>query len=489
MLVPGLLSQRASHHPDQAPLNIDGVAHLTYAEWDSRSNAIARGLIGRGVKRGDRVALLFGGMDWTDYAAAYFGILKAGGTATHLSDLLEPAEIDRRIGHASPAGLIYGAAMTPPRVPGWALPVAALADPDSSPVQVEIGPEDISDILYTSGTTGPPKPFLNPHGNLSYGRDLAAVAKSAFGTTAPLLSPLPVGTAYSAGTVGIFALTTAAPIIVSPPDDVEHMADLVERFGIGSLLLRPLQAIQMVRARIDRRHDLSSVTTIGVASGSLPPRHARMLLEMMPNAMMLSAYGGGSEAVPALVRTKYDPARPQYLGQAIPGTDLRIAGDDGEPVPDGELGEIWLRTKAPRRRYLDPKLNAAVYVDGWVRTGDTGRVEDGVDLYFFDRGNDVIRVGGKPVSSLEVENAIYEHPAIAEAAVVGIPDGNGGDQVAVALVPEPGQAVPPAALRAFLESRLAPEQMPAVVRVLDRLPRGRVSDKVLKAALRDSLAG
>ena len=497
--IPDLLALRARSHPDAAPLSVDGTVHLTYGEWDARANAVAHGLLDRGLKRGDRVALYFGGLDWIEYAVAYLAVLKAGGTATHLNDVMGAQEVRRRLGHARAVGIIRSAALPAPApFPGWTATTAEAETGDTSPVPVVIAPEDVADILYTSGTTGPAKPFLNPHGNASFGRGWGAHAEAIFDQSAPLLSPLPLGTAYSASTAGVFALTTTAPIIVSAPDDVEHMAELVARHRVASVMLRPKAAMEFVRTRVGDRHDLSSVSVLGVASGALPPRYARELLAMMPGARISTAYGGGSEAVPAHLRTVYDPDRPLNMGRAQTGTHLQITDDDGEPLPAGHLGEIWLKTAAPRRGYLDPAHDDRVFVRGWVRTGDIGRVDEDGELYFFDRGDDAVRSAGRLISSLEVENVLYEHPAVREAAAFAVPSPGAGQALEAAVVLDSGSdtSVPvrpvreaAAALRAFAAERLAPHQVPAAIHVLDELPRDGVSDKVLKVRLRERFAG
>ena len=214
--------------------------------------------------------------------------------------------------------------------------------------------------------------------------------------------------------------------------------------------------MRMVQTRVAARHDLSSVSMLGVASGGLPPRYARELLAMMPRARIMTAYGGGSEAVPAHLRTIYDPGRPQNMGRPQPGTELLIAGPGGVQAPAGQLGEIWLRTQAPPRSYLDSRLNEQVFVRGWVRTGDLGRVDDGGELQFFDRGRDALRRDGNPISSLEIENALYEHPAVDEAAVVGVPAESQNQRLIAAVTLNPALPEPlPTELRVFVAQRVS----------------------------------
>lgn len=486
MLTADLLRQRAESQPDRVPIIVDGGTFVTYAEWDRQSNAVAHGLLDLGVRRGDRVALFFGGVDWADYAVAYLGVLKAGGTATHLNDRLDPAELHRRLGHADPVGIVHSGALAPPAMPrpaAWRRTVTALDSVRFTPVPVPVGPDDIADILYTSGTTGPAKPFTNPHGNLSYGRGAGSIAEQIFDAAAAVLSPMPLGTVYSAGTVGIFALTTTAPILVCDADDVERMAWLIERHRVGSAMLTPWTAMRMVNARVADRYDLGTVTTVGIASAAMPARYARDLLAMMPNAQIMTAYGGGSEAVPASIRTSYDPQRPTCVGRPGAGTELRLLDEAGATVSSGEIGEVWLHTDAPKRRYLNGWRGEDVHVDGWTRSRDLAYLGPDGDVYFFDRSVDAIRTGDRLVSSIEVEGALYEHPAVEQVAVVGVPDPELGQLVVALVVPMPHARLESSELRAFTAARLAPYQMPGFVYVVDLLPRGQTG-KVLKNQLR-----
>jgi fatty-acyl-CoA synthase len=473
LLAPDLLRRRAEAQPDRRPFTVDGGPSVTYADWERRSNAVAHGLLGRGLRTGDRVALYFGGVDWVDYAVAYLGVLKAGGTATHLNDDLDPAELTRRLRHAEPVGLIHGRTLAPPDPPGaWRLPVAAVETGDHTPVDVALAPDDIADILYTSGTTGPPKPMLNPHGNLSFNQGPGSVSEEVFDSAAPVLSPTALGTVYSAGAVGIFALATTAPILLCGTGDVERMAYLIAAHRAGSAMLTPWAAMRMVLTRVGDRHDLSSVTTVGVASANLPARYARALLAAMPNARMMTAYGGGLEAVPASIRTFYDPAKPTCVGRPGPGTDLRLVDGDGREVCArqiglSEVGEVQLRHGAPRRRYLTG--DGDVDTDGWIRTGDLARVSPDGEVFFFDRGVDAIRTGGRLVSSLEVESAIYDHPGVEQVAVIGV----AGEIVAVVVGDAPD-----------LDTFLADDLRPHAIHFVADLPRGP-GGKVLKNHLRD----
>ncbi|MBB5953780.1 acyl-CoA synthetase (AMP-forming)/AMP-acid ligase II [Saccharothrix tamanrassetensis] len=483
LVVPDLLRRRVEQQPDQQAINVEGKTAITYGDWDLRSNAVARGLLARGHGRGTRIALLFGGSDWIDYAIAYLGVLKAGATAVHTNDTYPQAELDRRFGQCGVAGIIQGSALPLQRAAPerWVATLRDFEPLSTGPVDVDVRPEDISDILYTSGTTGPAKPFTNPHGTLTHGRGSAALGK--LENPEPLLAPMPLGTTSSSTTVAVLATTTPAPLIVCRPDEPDRLLELLADHGCGTLILTPHTAIRLTALRPQDRYDLGTVKVIGNASAPMPPRVARQLKEAMPNAEVSNAYAQ-SEAVPAIVMGVCDPDRPMAVGKPAKGTELLIADERGEAVAPGELGEVWMRSPAPKRLYLDEELNRQVHRDGWTRTRDLGRVGPDGELLLFDRMVDAIATGGRLVSSLEVEAAVYDHPKVREAAVIGLPDPDLGRAVTAVVVAEGG--LTQAELSEFLTGRLEPHQLPTRVHSVESLPRGGTG-KVLKFRLRQEL--
>ncbi|WP_155372911.1 class I adenylate-forming enzyme family protein [Catellatospora vulcania] len=481
-IVTDLLRFRADGYPDRVAINVDGQDTITYGQWQRRVTRTVHTLLANGVGRGERVGLLFGGMDWIDYAVAYLAVLSAGATAVHLNDGMPAQEIRRRLDECDSRRLIRGGDQaTPEGFGGWSVTVAEIDSGDETPVSVEIGLHDIADILYTSGTTGPAKGFTNPHGTLTFGRGPAGLQQ--FTNPTPLLAPMPLGTTSSATTVAIVALTATAEVVVCRLDDVVRMGELIDRYRIGSIMLTPWIAMQMIAARLDEHFDVGCVERIGIASAPMPPTVSLALLKVFPGAQLNTAYAQ-SEAVPAVIVNTFDPARPATLGRPAPGTQLRVADEHGEPVPVGEVGEIWLRSEAPRRLYLDTERAKQTNVDGWIRTGDFGHTDAEGYLYLFDRGSDVLHVGGRRLSSVEIESALYEHPAVTQAAVLPWGDADRGQTIAAAVVLSDGEALP--RVSSFLAERLRPEQVPSHVFVVDSLPRG-VTGKVLKNELRKQL--
>ncbi|WP_399882218.1 cytochrome P450 [Streptomyces sp. BBFR51] len=477
LVVPDLLGLRAEYHPDQVALNVNGGAGLTYADWLHGANRVARGLLDRGVERGERIGILFSGLDWIDYAVAYLGVMTAGATAVHLHTGIAAPEMARRLDQCKVTGIVRGAATAPvPDFGGWSDTVAGVATGDGGPVKADIGPEDLAEILYTSGTTGRAKPIATPHGNLTFGRGPEGFRQ--LGDPKPLLAPIPLGTTSSATTTAV-ALSLSATIVLCSPDDVERMAELIEAMRIKSVMFTPWIGLQMAAARISERYDLTCVDTLATASAPLPGPIANRLLEMMPSAKITSVYAA-RECVPAVITITYDPARPLAVGRPAQGTDLLVVGPDSEPVATGEIGEVWLRSAAPKRVFLEGEERIEQAGNEWTRTRDLGYMGEDGDLYLFDREADAIRVGDKLVSSIATEGALYGHPAVQQAAVLGVPDPVLG-QVPVAVLVLSGQDDLPG-VREFAAEHLEPHQRPVRYHLVDSMPRG-VMGKVLKYQL------
>ncbi|SBT46018.1 class I adenylate-forming enzyme family protein [Micromonospora narathiwatensis] len=489
--VPELLDWRTALHPDRVAVEVHGVARLTFAEWSAGAGAVAAALRHRGLRHGDRVGLVFGAHDWTRFAVAYCGVLRAGGVAVPLSDRLAAGQLGYALTHCAATAVVHGDdTPTPPVPPG--LPVWTcgdlLADPGTNPDQADTDPKlsaarpgDLAQILYTSGTTGRPKGVAASHANLTAGapshpRRLALAHSERF------LHAFAIGT--NAGqTMLLNALTAKAGALTLPRFTPLRFARLVEAAGTGTVFVVPSIAVELLDSGALRGRDTSGVQLIGSTAAPLAPAIAARLAAAFPQATIVNYYTS-TEAAPAQTTMIYDPTRRDAVGRPV-GGQLMVADAHGNPLPAGTTGDVWLCAPYPRAYYRDEAANRATFRDGWVRMGDVGRVDADGYLYLTDRHQDVIKTGAFKVSTLEVEAALHEHPLVAEAAVVGVPHPVLGSAVAAAVVPRPptgpdGLSLP--ALRGFLADRLADYQLPARLLLLDRLPRNE-GGKVLKRQL------
>ncbi|MFF7246843.1 AMP-binding protein [Embleya sp. NPDC008237] len=519
--VPGLLAARALVDPDRVAVLQPGTPEirLTFAAWDRRSTSLARELRARGVRGGDRIGLIFAGREWADYAVAYCAVHRAGAVAVPLPERLPPAALGTMLTHCAATAVLHGAEVRPAPTDAWSSPAAELEAaaagaegrtpepgpperhrPDSlrpdphgpaphrapAPVPPDLPvphPDDLAQILYTSGTTGTPKGVAATHANLTFGFE-PAPRRRQLAHSRHFLHAFPIGT--NAGqTMLLNALTAEPTALCAPAFDAEDFCALIAAYRVGTVFTVPAMAAELVNSRAWTRHDVSAVQLFGSTAAALPPTTALALTEAFPDATIVNSYTS-TEAAPAQTTMVFDPDRPTSVGRGTGRDDLRIVGDDGEPVPTGEAGEIWLRSPtASRSYYRDARADAEVFTDGWVRMGDIGRLDADGYLYLIDRESDLIKSGAMRISTLAVEAALYEHPAVADASVFGVPHPVMGTMVAAALVLR--AEVSAEDLRAFLRERLTRHEIPTRLLRMDSLPRNPAG-KVLKHQLRARLS-
>src|SRR6266545_2129447 len=480
LTVVDLLAARAATDPDRVAILLPDGRGLTCREWEERATAVAHGLRARGVRRGDRVGLLFGGVDWIGYAVAYCATQKAGGVAVPLSEKLAPAQLRELLAHCGAMGLVSGAHTQPPAVDVWSVPVDALDGGDPAPHPATVGPDDVAQIVYTSGTTGRPKGVAATHGNLTWGYERAPRQRR-FAHSDVFLHAFPIGT-NAAQTMLMYALAAHPTALCMPAFDSEGFAALIEEHRAGTVFVVPSMAIDLLNSGAHRRHDLSGVLLLSSSAAALPPAVAAALAEAFPDATLVNYYTS-TEAAPAETTMVLDPTRPGSVGRPTNPGDLAVLDEAGDPVPAGAVGEVWLRSPtAPRAYHGDPDGSAATFRRGWVRMGDLGHLDEEGYLFLVDRDGDVITSGGLKVSTLQVEAALYEHPAVAEAAVLGVPHPVLGSAVAAAVVPRAEVTVEE--LRAFLQDRLGRHQIPTRMAVVAALPRTELG-KVVKREVRE----
>jgi acyl-CoA synthetase (AMP-forming)/AMP-acid ligase II len=274
-------------------------------------------------------------------------------------------------------------------------------------------------------------------------------------------------------------LTARPSALTLPRFKPMRFARLLQTGQVGTVFVVPAMAIELLGSGVLHGRDLSGVHLVGSTAAPLPAAIALRLTQAFPQAAIVNYYTS-TEAAPAQTSMIFDPARPDAVGRPAPGSIL-ITNADGAPTPPGAIGDVWLRSPHPRSYLGDDTASTSTFQGEWVRMGDVGRLADGY-LYLIDRDSDVVKSGAHKVSTLEVEAAIYEHPAVADAAVVGVPHPVLGKQLAAAVVARAPIGLP--ALRAFLADRLADHQLPAQLLLLESLPRnesGKVSKRELAA--------
>lgn len=471
--LPDLLTALAAARPGHVALRLAGgegvgPTELTAAAWHTRATAVGHGLLGQGVAPGDRVGLVFDGADWLDYAVAYAAVTGIGAVAVPLSAASPEARLRELLEHAGVRAVV-GAG-------GWAL--AELDAGDPAPLPATVQPGLTAQIVYTSGTTGTPKGVAASHASLTHGLD---PARPPLAHSLHALHAFPLGT-NAAQTMLVTALVARPTVVTIPTFDPWAYARTAQALGVGTLFLVPAMASALLEAGVFERCDLDAVQLVSCTAAALPPAVARALAEALPEAVIVNNYTS-TEAAPAHTSMVFDPERPASVGRAEGGADLRILNADGAVAGPGETGEVWLRAgDAVRAYHGDPGASAAVFRDGWVRMGDLGYRDAEGYLFLVDRESDLVNAGAYRVSTLRVEAALHEHPAVRGAAVLGLPHPVMGATVAAAVELRDASAL--AGLRAFLADRLAPYELPTRIVAVAALPRND-GGKVRKGALRE----
>jgi long-chain acyl-CoA synthetase len=485
------LVRTAQRYPHRPAVRLDDRI-LSYAALDEGSARAAGLLRERGLRPGDRVALMLPNLP--EFAVIYYGILRAGCVVVPMNPLLKAREVAYYLSdsearlifawHGSAADAEAGAARA-----GASCVVVDAAFGDllaSVPPVTELVDRrgaDTAVILYTSGTTGQPKGAELTHANLSTNVEIMATDLCLVGPDDVIFGGLPLFHSFGQ-TCG---LNTAV--------SVGACLTLVARFAPGTVL----EVLQRDRVTVfegvptmyvallgepDRaRYDVSALRMCVSGGAALPVEVMRGFEETF-GCMILEGYGL-SETSPVASFNHPDRVRkPGSIGTPIRGVELRVVDEKGEDVPAGEVGEIAIRGHNVMKGYWRrAEATAEAIPDGWFRSGDLARVDE--DGYFFivDRSKDLIIRGGYNVYPREIEEVLYEHPAVAEAAVIGVPDGSLGEEIGAAVVLKPGAATTPDEIQEYVKGQVAPYKYPRRVWLLEALPKGPTG-KVLKREIR-----
>ena len=369
---------------------------------------------------------------------------------------------------------------------------------------VTIEPDDDATIMYTSGTTGKPKGAVATHRNftaflmnLLYRQTTAAIANPPTADAPPPLPPATLLTfpLFHVGGLQSGLLVYAAiggKIVLMYRWDAVEAVELVEREQVTATAGVPTTMFEMLEVASKQGRDLSSLASIASGATLVPPELVRRIdTQLASRAAPGNGYGMTETSGAAISNGgKAYVDRPDSVGTVIaPVIEVKVVGPDGTELARGEVGEIWLKGPTVVRGYFNnPDATAASFKDGWFLTGDLGRLDDEGYLYVVDRLKDVIIRGGENIYAAEVEAALYEHPDITEAAIIGLPDDKYGEAVGAVVRGREGGTLTEDDVRTHVRQRLAAFKVPTRVWIVnEELPRN-AAGKVLKRELRETLA-
>jgi long-chain acyl-CoA synthetase len=483
-----LLTASAERSPDAPAIRL-GDAELTYTGLDDLSARLATLLRERGVEPGDRVGVMLPNVP--EFPVAYYGALRAGGVVVPMNVLLKRREIAFHLEDSGAKLLLAwhgfaeqardgaadaGAELVEVEPARFASTLEALA-PTREPV--ETGEDDTAVILYTSGTTGKPKGAELTHANLARNAEIASRTTCEVGAGDVVLGALPLFHSFGQ-TVGMNAsLRVGACLTLVPKFDPGETLATMQRDGVTHFYGVPTMFGALLHHPERERYDTSSLRTCITGGASMPVEVLRGFEEAF-DAIVLEGYGL-SETSP--VASSNHPGRerkPGSIGTPIEGVEMRVVDDDDNPVEQGEVGEIAIRGHNVMKGYWQrPDATAEAMRGGWFHSGDMARVDEDGYFYIVDRKKDLIIRGGYNVYPREVEEVLYEHPKVREAAVVGVPDEEWGEEIGAAVVLHEGEQLEPEEVGAYVKERIAAYKYPRVVWFLDELPKGPTG-KILK---------
>ena len=492
----------------------------TMPEVLAQAAQIGDALVNRyGVEKGDRVAIAM--RNFPEWISSFVAIVSVGGVAVPLNAWWQTEEIvfalddsgskvviadeDRlRRMTAAEDGEITAATIvvrSSGDVPEGVDKLEDVVTEGATMPAVDIAPDDDITILYTSGTTGRPKGAVSTH-RAVLSALLAFAARAAVGSLrdpvpadqapAQAVFMLPVPLFHVTGLVPVMlgSFVSGAKLVVTHRWDPDRALELIEREAVTNFVGVPTMSWDLLEAETFAERDTSSLRSVGGGGAPMPPE----LVKRIEDNFTLGRPGLGY----GMTETNaYGPqnagndfvANPTSTGRTVPIMDVRVTDPDGNELPIGETGEIWFRGPNLIRGYWNrPDATAETIVDGWLRTGDLGRLDDEGFVYVSDRAKDMVLRGGENVYCAEVEAAIYEHPAVYECAVYGIPHERLGEEVAAHIMVKDGESLDAGELQRFMGERVAAFKIPSVITFVDEaLPRN-ASGKILKRELRDSLS-
>ncbi len=502
--VSGTVEHWAAVKPDAIAI-VEGDRTLTYRAWNDASDRIAAGLHARGVGRGDIVVLRTQiRLEWAVLAAA---LGKLGCSLLALNWRLTPAETQYVLGNSGATVLVCDDADPSALAPAFAgLPIKlavsidtpapgfvsydALAQAPDAP-RFSAGTPPL--IIYTSGTTGLPKGVVMNTQEIArtdrkaaeYLQDVAGSRPQVAGDVVLLTLPMHHG----AGPAALWGATRLGnPIVLMRRFDPAGTLDLIARHKVTVWTGVPTMYKRIAALPKEElaRHDMSSLRLLGVGAAPVPPALKDWIDGYFGAGLLSEGYGSTETGMITHLAPGMHKTKPGSSGLPHRHVDIRIRDDAGADLPVGSVGEIWVRTPATIRQYLNGKTLSAdtLDTDGFFRVGDVGRLDEDGYLFITDRAKDMIISGGVNIYPAEIEAALLKHPAVQDAAVIGIPDDEFGEQVKAFIELKPGAKATPDDIAAHAKDHLASYKRPKSVDIVGELPRNTMG-KLLKRELRE----
>ncbi|HZV76022.1 MAG TPA: long-chain fatty acid--CoA ligase [Conexibacter sp.] len=483
-----LLTDSAARLPGRTAIKLDD-AELTFAQLDGASAHLAGLLPEHGFKPGDRVGVMLPNVPY--FPVVYYGILRAGGVVVPMNVLLKEREVAYYLGDSGAKLLFAWHDFGDDARPGAEAAGAELIDVVPGAFEQQVGAaapvthlhavadDDTAVILYTSGTTGKPKGAELTHANLAGNALTKVETLIRLSEDDVILGALPLFHSFGQTAAMNAGILAGACLTLLPRFDAAKALGIMERDRVTVFLGVPTMYNGMLAVPQGERPDTSSLRTCISGGASLPVEVLRAF-EGQFGTQILEGYGLSETSPVASFNHPDRERKPGSIGTPIRDVEMKVVDEQGADVPAGEVGEIVIRGPNVMKGYWQrPDATAEAMRGGWFHSGDLAKVDE--DGYFFivDRKKDLIIRGGYNVYPREVEEVLYEHPAVAEAAVVGIPDAQLGEEVGAAVALKAGADASCEELQGWVKERIAAYKYPRHVWLVPELPKGPTG-KILK---------
>jgi fatty-acyl-CoA synthase len=499
-----MLHRTAARVPGKLAI-VNGQTRLTFAELEAAVSRTAAALAAEGLGKGDRLAIL--SHNCWQFAVLSFATARLGVVLVPVNFMLGPGEIAYILGHSQAAAFVAedGLAATAGKAieaAGLDIPVRAVIrlrgdeapdgwadlqrwiDREGTPPQVVVGDDDLVRLMYTSGTESRPKGAMLSSRSLMWQYVSCVVDGGMTGDDVEVHAMPLYHCAQLDCFLGPDIYLGATSIVLPAPDPAEILA-VIESQRATKLFCPPTVWIALLRSPQFGRADLSSLRKGYYGASAMPVEVLRELQERLPGIRLWNFYGQTEMApLATILGPDEQVSRAGSAGRAALNVETRLVDDDDRPVPPGTVGEIVHRSPhATLGYYKDEVMTAAAFRNGWFHSGDLGVMTEDGYLTIVDRKKDMIKTGGENVASREVEEAIYQMPAVAEAAVFGVPHPRWVEAVWAVVVPKPGATLTEEAVITHTRALLAGYKTPKRVIIADAVPKNP-SGKILKRQLR-----
>ncbi len=482
------LVDSAQRDPDQVALRLDDVT-VTYGQFDAAAARVAGLLREKGVQPGDRVGLMVPNVPY--FPIIYYGVLRLGAVVVPMNVLLKGRETTFYLSdngakvlfawhdflESAETGARESGAELVPVKPGEFEGLLQAATP--APEVVATADTDTAVILYTSGTTGTPKGAELTHVGLHTNAEVTARTLMYLTPQDVVLGALPLFHVFGQTCSMNTCVLMGATLTLLPRFDPTKALEIIQRDKVTVFQGVPTMYVALLNHPERKAYDTSSLRLCNSGGAALPVEVLRGFDQAF-DCKVLEGYGLSETSPVASFNHPDKERKPGSIGTPIEGVEMSVFDDDDNEVTGDAVGEIVIRGHNIMKGYWNrPDATAAAIRNGWLHTGDMARRDDEGYFYIVDRKKDLIIRGGYNVYPREIEEVLYEHPAVAEAAVVGVPDPALGEEVAAAVVLKPDASATEDELREHVKSQVAAYKYPRHVFLVDQLPKGPTG-KILK---------